>query len=245
MSSSAGPSKAPTSQAGRPRNCAFAFCANGALAFPFWPEDEQSSGNVKILGGQKLGYPDNHQTRFFFSTGSRSIPHVGLRILFPAKQVDYASFSNTNGLPLTEYTITIKLRAGTFTSRGRDLSPEEVARLPPRTAEKADTLSVLRFTLDAGKAAQVENYGMPTVCESDEDQAIFDKDAIIDGIMGLRELCLQRRFEVIVSNYSARLFSINYQFRDIWPDRIASVYPYTNGYVKWMIILCPALLTTV
>lgn len=42
---------------------------------------------------------------------------------------------------------------------------------------------------------------MPTFCVSPVDQAIFDEDAKIDGVMSLRELCLRTTFEVIASNY--------------------------------------------
>lgn len=113
-------------------------------------------------------------------------------------------------------------------SSGRDLSPEELARLPPRTAEKNDTLSILRFTLKANEKAYVENYGMPTVCASPVDQAIFDEDAKIDDVVTLREFCPQRTFEVVIPKFSAKLPHINNQLRTVFPPQFETAYPYTN-----------------
>ncbi|KAK4234512.1 hypothetical protein C8A03DRAFT_37707 [Achaetomium macrosporum] len=195
---------------GKPRECALAFPSDkGALAFPT-ADDE-----VRVIGGMKLGYPDNHQVRFYFTPGGRQFytrPRVGIRLLFPAKPVDYVSFSDTRGTMADYYSIAIKLP--------RDF--------PPRTPAENETLSVLRFTLKDAKVPQVENYGIPTVCEP-KDQAIFDEDAKIDGVMSLRELCLQRRFELIVSNYGNKLGSINKKLEDHFGTEPKPVYPYANG----------------
>ncbi|KAK3293556.1 P-loop containing nucleoside triphosphate hydrolase protein [Chaetomium fimeti] len=218
---------ATTKATRRLRDCAFVFNKKGGLAFA---EDNSSSDEVSVIGGMKVGYPGNHQTRFYVNDLAMHGPHVGLRIIFPVLQnLDYVSFSDCHGKPLKERSITIQLKAGTFVSSGRVLSPEDLARLPPRTSDKNDTLSVLRFTLKANEKAYVENYGMPTVCVSPADQAIFDKDAKIDDAVSLREFCFQRAFEVIIPNFSTRLPAINNQLRTVFPPRFETPYPYTNG----------------
>lgn len=223
--------KGSTSQASRADDCFFAFGNNGALAFT-WPDEDSSNEKVRVIGGMKIGYPDNHHARFFLGTGKKNLPHVGIRLYFPSKEVDYVSFRDTNGL-ITAHTVVIKLKAGDFASRARELTPEDTARLPSLAAgTKSDIgLSVVQFRLKSGKVAEVEKYKMPTVCESTEDQAIMDDGAVIDGVMSIRELCLQNTFEVVIPRYSSRLASPNNQFRDILGDDIAPVYPYTNGYL--------------
>ncbi|KAH6848227.1 P-loop containing nucleoside triphosphate hydrolase protein [Chaetomium sp. MPI-CAGE-AT-0009] len=226
MSSAGATTRAPASTR-RLQNCAFVFNKKSGLAFA---EDNGSSDEVAVIGGMKVGYPDNHQTRYYVNDSGSDGPHVGLRINFPVRQnLDYVSFSDSHGNPLKERSITIQLKAGTFVSSGRVLSPEDLARLPPRTTDKNDALSVLRFTLKANEKAHVENYGMPTVCASPVDQDIFDKDAKIDDVMSLREFCLQRTFEVIIPKFSTKLPDINNQLRTVFPARFETPYPYTNG----------------
>lgn len=205
----------------------------GVLAFP---DDNSSNESVLVMGGMKVGYPANHQTRFFVVPGGMDGPHVGIRICFPVRHdLNYVSFSDTQGKPLQERSITIKLKVGTFMSSGRNLTPEELARLPRRTTDKKETLSVMRFILRDNEKAHAENYGTPTICASPVDQAIFDDDAKIDGVMSLRDFCLQRTFEVIVSNYSSKLPEVNNQFRGLFSSRFETAYPYTNQYVASLI----------
>ncbi|KAK3311038.1 uncharacterized protein B0T15DRAFT_548164 [Chaetomium strumarium] len=108
------------------------------------------------------------------------------------------------------------------------MSPDEVARLPPLTDIKPDTLFVLRFTLKDGEVPQVESYGLPTVCEV-RDQVIFDGGAEIDGVMSLRELCHQRRFKVISAHCGMFLPSINKNLEDHFGTIPQRLYPCTIG----------------
>jgi hypothetical protein len=226
MSSAGATTRAPASTR-RLRDCAFVLNKQRELAFG---EDDSSSDKILVIGGMKVGYPNNHHTRFYVNDSGADGPHIGLRINFPVLQnLDYVSFSDSQGNPLKERSITIQLNAGTFTSFGRDLLPEELARLPPRTTDKNDTLSVLRFALKANEKAHVENYGMPTICASAADQAILDEGAKIDGVLSLREFCQQRTYEVVIPSYSLKLPHINNQLRTIFPARFQTPYPYTNG----------------
>jgi hypothetical protein len=213
------------------RICGLAFSSDrGTLAFPDC--NGWYGKKLFVLGGMEIGYPNNHSTRFYVNNGGQNMPHVGIRIQFPVRQnLEFASFSDDQGTPLENHSITVKLRAGTFTSFGRDLSPAELAALPPRTASDDDTLSVLRFTLKDGEMADVQDYGLPIVCDSPADQAILNSGAMIDGIMNLRDFCLQRRFEIIIPKYSTRLAAVNDQFRSIFPTEIQGTYPYANRYV--------------
>jgi hypothetical protein len=66
---------------------------------------------------------------------------------------------------------------------------------------------------------------------SPEDQAIFDDDAKIDGTVTLREFCLRRNFEIIVSHYRSKLPEVNNQFKGVFPLQFETAYPYKNEYV--------------
>lgn len=177
----------------RPREC--------ALLFP-------GGGGQKVLGGGApgFGYPSNHRTSFFVCPKPAARrPFAGIRIFFPAKEVPYAKFSTTEGHHESARVINIMLPAGTFTSSAKVLSAEDISRLPPRTDPKDKDLAIFRFKLKDGKKAAVEGFGMPVVCETAEDQAVLDHDALLDGVMSLRELCWQTEFVVLVQGFASRM----------------------------------------
>ena len=79
---------------------------------------------------------------------------------------------------------------------------------------------------------------MPIVCESEEDQAIFDgardgasDGAPVDGVMSLRELCLQREFVVMVQGFAPAMPDmVNNQLRAyFFTEEVKAPFPYVNG----------------
>ncbi|KAK4031219.1 P-loop containing nucleoside triphosphate hydrolase protein [Parachaetomium inaequale] len=199
----------------KPKECALSF---------------RRDGEFRILGGKKMGYPDNHRATFLFTNPSKTnLPHVAIRISFPTVEVPYASFSTIHGAPELARVITIKLMVGTWTSSAEVLLPEKVAELPPRANAKKDDLVLLRFKLKDGERARAENFGIPAACEHPEDQAILDGDALIDGAISLRDLCRQSEFFVLVPGYTGKVASFNNQLREYFPREIQPVFPYANG----------------
>jgi hypothetical protein len=112
-------------------------------------------------------------------------------------------------------------------------SDEQLARFPPSRDAKDGMPVLLQITLeDADKRAAMENFGMPVVCESDENEATLDHGAPIYGIISLRELCRQRQFNLlVVSNFRGEVEDANRQFRQYFPRGIRPAYSYSNWYV--------------
>ena len=191
-----------------------------------FPEGE----GFRVVGGMRIGYPNNHHTHFLFANPVGNVPFVGIRIFFPTAEVPYASFETTQGKPQAERIITIKLRLGTWTSSAEVLSDEQLAKLPPRTDAKNKKLVLLRFKLKDGERAMAENFGMPAVCKTPEDQAILDDDAPIEGVMSLWELCRQREFFIVLENFEGKVAAVNNQLQEYFPSEIPRVVPYANGY---------------
>lgn len=213
-SSSVGAQADPARYTSRPKECALCF-----------PDGE----GFRVVGGMRLGYPRNHRTYFFFTNPAGNVPYVGIRFFFPTVEVPHASFETTRGKPQLERIITIQLRVGTWTSSAEVLSKEKIARLPPRTNAKNDDLVLLRFKLRDGERARAENFGMPAVCKTQEDQAILDDDAPIEGVMSLRELCRQREFFILVTSFGGKVAAVNNQLQDYFPKEIPRVISYSNG----------------
>ena len=189
----------------------------------------------KFLGGgsQGFGYPLNHRATFFIVTASAARrSYVGIRIYFPTKVVPHAKFSTTDGHRESVREVVIMLYAGSFTSSAEVLTEEQIADLPPRTDPKEGAkFATFRFRLKDGEKASIEGFGMPIVCESEEDQAIFDDEAPVDGVMSLRELCLQREFVVMVQAFPPAMPDIvNNQLRAyFFTEEVKAPFPYVNG----------------
>ncbi len=194
-----------------------------------FPEGE----GFRVVGGMRIGYPDNHHTHFLFANNPvGNVPFVGIRIFFPTVEVPYASFETTQGKPQPQRIITIKLRLGTWTSSAEILSDKRLATLPPRTNAKDSNwkLVLLHFKLKDGERAMAENFGMPAVCKTPDDQAILDDDAPIEGVMSLWELCRQREYFILVDKFEDKVAAVNNQLQDYFPSEIPRVMPYANGY---------------
>ncbi len=167
-----------------------------------------NSNGQRLLGGGSpgFGYPLNHHAIIFIvpaAVGRR--PFVEIRIFFPTKLESYAHFNLAAGRSEPTHEITIRFFPGTFTSSVEVLSAEQFAELPPRTHAKDARLAIFRFKMKEGERAWIEGFGTDVVCESAEDQAILDNDALVYGVMSLREMFRQRDFVALVQGFAPKM----------------------------------------
>lgn len=93
----------------RPRACALLSPGAG-----------DNGEGMRVLGGQDMGYPENHGTVFFCVAPFSALPFVAIRITFPVAEVPYATFSTKDGHAQKMRNVTIKLQVGTWTSSAED-----------------------------------------------------------------------------------------------------------------------------
>lgn len=130
-----------------------------------------------ILGGQGLGFVNNHRTRLFINTRKQDRRFVGFNIELPLRVVGHTMFRRPDNHPKESLEITIMLHAGSFAALFTELSVEEIAMLPPRVAVKGKRpLAKLDCKLKDGMRAAICHWRVPAICVSEMDQAILDRD---------------------------------------------------------------------
>jgi len=189
----------------------------------------QDGSNVRIVGGQKIGYPTNHRTQFCWSNQANRRSSVGIRIQFPRLPSSAVAFANVNGKPSEALIIEIRLHVGTWTSTAEEVSDKLLAALPARETTKTAKMCILKFKLNDGEKPFVEGFGFPYI-GNDKDNLIVNDDGLLDGVKSLRDVCSQAEFTLLFGGLHL-MPKGRTNFQQDFPDPVSDVFPYSTEYV--------------
>lgn len=185
--------------------------------------------DLRIIGGQKIGYNSRHRVQFCWSHPPNKRPFVGIKLWFPRATNTGIGFFNEDGQPSSVLTIDIKLHVGTWESTADEVPDHMLAALPARESGNAKKMGLLRFTLNDGEKPSVDGLGLPFVARDTEDDEIVNHGAPVEGIKTLREICAQREFMLLFAG-TILLPRGRDQFIKDFPETVRTVFPYSIGY---------------
>jgi len=189
----------------------------------------QDGDNVRIVGGQKIGYPTHHRTNFCLSGQPNRRPSVGIRIYFPRSAHNAVAFAGGDGKPSPALVIEIRLHVGTWTSTADEVSDKLLAALPARETTKTAKMCVLRLRLNDGEKAAVDGLGFPFIGNG-EDDGIVNHGHLMEGVKSLRDICTQTEFTLLFGG-AFLIPKGRTNFKQDFPDPVREVFPYSAGYV--------------
>ena len=189
----------------------------------------QDGNNMRIVGGQKMGYPMNHRTQFCWSNQANRRSSVGIRIQFPRLPNSAAAFADVEGHPSEAFFVDIRLHVGTWTSTSEEVSDQLLTALPARETTKTAKMCMLRFKLNDGEKPFVEGFGLPYI-GNDKDNLIVSGDGLLDGVKSLRDICSQTEFTLLFGGLHL-MPKGRTNFQQDFPDPVRDVFPYSIEYV--------------
>lgn len=193
--------------------------------------------NLRIIGGQKIGFSNRHRIQFCWTHPPNKRPFVGIKLWFPRATNGNIAFFDEAGQPSSVLTVTVKLHAGTWTSSAEVLPDAMLATLPAPESSKAHNMLVLRFTLNKCQKPSVDSFGLPFVARDAEDDRIVNHGEVIEGVKSLRDICVQTEFLVLFRG-NMMLPRGKDQFIKDFPKPVKTVvFPYSIGYV--FVLSCP------
>ncbi|KAK3360832.1 P-loop containing nucleoside triphosphate hydrolase protein [Lasiosphaeria ovina] len=155
----------------------------------------------QVIGGQRLGYPQNIRTNVSFHRPDTARPHLAIRLYFP-RRASVATFHNAEGKATDTHVVTIKLYAGTWTSQGDRNPTGFLERLPTRSDKGKDKpLSLIVLNLKDGQKPGLEGFGFPCVLENpDHDSALNLDTPLAECGMTIWEICAMRQFRLLTTS---------------------------------------------